>query len=117
MVITTQPMDVTVCLTQSTTASFTCVIDRGGVGITTARWEILDGGEFLSVVGRDHHMVDPNRNGDILTDTLTVTNVSVNDNGALYRCEPRDNVVSMNATITVVGECIYLFITYIYINC
>ena len=104
VVITTQPINNTVCLTQSTTASFTCVVDRGGVGITSAHWHILAGGEYIPVGGRPRHMANPTRNGDILTDTLTVTNVSVNDNGAQYRCEPFGDVISMPVTITTLGE-------------
>ena len=105
--ITTQPTNVTVCLTESTTATFTCVVDRGDTGITTANWQILDGGTFIPVFGRDRHMNDPSITGDTLTDTLTVTDVSVNDNGALYRCRPLGNVFSNNATLTVIGEITY----------
>ena len=44
VVIITQPMNDTVCLTQSTTASFTCVVDRGTASqITNAGWHILAG--------------------------------------------------------------------------
>ena len=112
VVIITQPINVTVCLIQSTTASFTCVVDRGGLPISNAGWEILDGERYFSVAGRDHHMIDPMRNGDTLTDTVTVTDVSLSDNGALYRCEPDDGVTSRNVTITVLGEITYnLFIT------
>ena len=104
MVITTQPMNVTVCLTQSTTARFTCMVDRGGVGISSAGWHILlDGGIYVSVAGRPHHMTNAIRDGDIIADTLTVTNVSVDDNGTLYRCEPFGDVTSMSVIIKVLG--------------
>ena len=102
--ITTHPTNVTVCLTESTTATFTCVVDRGGIGITNAGWHILDGGAFISTLGRDRHMNNPSVAGDTVTDTLIVTNVSVNDNGALYQCEPLGNVFSNNATLTVLGK-------------
>ena len=110
VVITTQPVNATVCLTQSTTASFTCVVDRGGIDITNAGWSILTGGQYLSVVGRPGHMVNPIRNEDIITDTLTITNVSVNDNNAQYRCEPDTGVNSMSVILTVLGMyvCNYL---------
>ena len=65
---------------------------------------ILDGGVYVSVVGREHHMVNPIRDGDIITDTLTITGVSVNDSGALYRCEPTRDVMSMPATLIVLSE-------------
>ena len=117
VVITTQPMNVTVCLTQSTTATFTCVVDRGGVPITNAAWHILAGGRYLSVSGRSRHMIDHSRNGDIITDTLTVTDVSVNDNGALYRCEPDVGETSRSVTITVLGEIIHNFLSRTYSHC
>ena len=104
MNITVQPMNTTVCLTQSTTASFTCVVDRGSLTITSAGWEIyLNGRLYATVTGRDRHMTNATTMGDTLTDTLTVTDVSVNDNGAQYRCEPLRNVISNAVTITVLG--------------
>ena len=105
--ITTHPTNVTVCLTESTTATFTCVVDRGDTGITTANWHILDGEIFIPTLGRDRHMSDSSVTGDTVTDTVTVTNVSVNDNGALYRCQPLSNVISNNATLTILGEITY----------
>ena len=97
-------MNDTVCLTQSTTASFTCVVDTGGIGISSAGWYILVEGTYVPIISRDRHIIDTNRNGNTITDTLTVTNVSVNDSGALYRCEPFGNVISMPVTITTLGE-------------
>ena len=99
-------MNVTVCLTQSTTATFTCVVDRGGVNIFNAGWHILEGGIYISIPPnrRPRHMTNDTINGDIITDTLTVTNVSVDDNGAQYRCQPSGGEPSMNVTITVSGE-------------
>ena len=111
VVITTEPMNVTVCLTQSATATFTCVVDTGGEDIFNAQWHILTRGQYQSVVGRPRHMVNPVTIGDIINDTLTVTNVSVNDNGAQYRCEPVTGVNSMTVTITVLGEVV------IYLSC
>ena len=106
--ITTQPTNDTVCLTQSTTATFTCVVDRRGIDITNADWRILVGGAFLSVDGRARHMDDPIvLTNDTITDILTVFNVSVNDNGAQYRCEPFGDVISDVATLTVLGEITY----------
>ena len=105
--ITTCPTNVTVCLTESTTATFTCVADRGSTSITNGGWNILSRGTFISVTGRDRHVDDPSVTGNTVTDTLTITNVSVNDNGALYRCEPFGNVFSNIATLTVLGEITY----------
>ena len=102
--ITVQPMNATVCLTQSTTASFTCVVGRGSLSVTSAGWQIhLGGGVYAYVIGRNRHMTNATIMGDTLTDTLTVTDVSVNDNGAQYRCEPLSNVISDVVTITLLG--------------
>ena len=106
VVIITQPMNVTVCLTQSTTASFTCVVDRGSSQITSAEWHILAGGAYIGISGRDHHMDNPTRNGNVITDTLTITNVSGSDNGALYRCEPDGGDISIPVSLTVLGKII-----------
>ena len=110
-------MDETVCFTQSTTASFTCVVDRGSTRITNAGWRILDGEHYTSVVGRSRHMVNPIRNGDIITDTLTITDVSINDNGAQYRCQPDiGNVTSITVTLTVLGEtiiCMHIYVAHV----
>ena len=108
-------MNDTVCLTQSRTASFTCVVDRRGIGgIISAGWQILDDGVYQSVFQRPRHMTNAIMDGDIITDTLTITNVLVNDNGTLYRCQPDDGVTSMNVTITVLGELIIcLFCPYV----
>ena len=97
-------MNVTVCLTQSTTATFTCEVDRGVAPIFTAGWSILDGGVYVPVTNRPRHMTNAIMEGDIITDTLTVTDVSVDDNGAPYRCEPFGGVPSITVTITVLGE-------------
>ena len=99
-------MDVTVCLTQSTTATFTCEVDTRGMGIFTAGWSILEGGVYVPIPQnrRPRHMTSDTMIGNIITDTLTVTNVSVDDNGAQYRCEPVSGLTSMTVTITVLGE-------------
>ena len=118
VVITTQPMNVTVCLTQSTTASFTCVVDRGGRAIFSAGWHILDRGEYVPVPdsGRPRHMVSRSldEDTDTITDTLTVTDVSLDDNVTLYRCEPTRDVTSVNANIIVLGEIIIVLLSCAY---
>ena len=105
--ITTQPMNVTVCLSQSTTANFTCVVDEGGTGIASTGWQILVGANYISVVGRPRHMFDPRfivtNAGTIITETLTITDVSLSDNGAKYRCQPLRDVISDVVTLTVIG--------------
>ena len=65
----------------------------------------MDGGILIPipVTGRPRHMTNAIRDGDIITDTLTVTNVSVDDNGAQYQCQPVTGVTSMSAIIKVLG--------------
>ena len=113
-------MDVSVCLTEETTTSFTCVVeDRGNLFLGNAGWRIcVSEGTYapIPVTGRPRHMTNAsistpmNGNIRIITDTLTVTNVSVNDNGALYRCQPFDNMTSDVVTLTVLGMyvCMYM---------
>ena len=100
-------MNVTVRLLQSTTANFTCVVDGGSRMITSAGWQILDDDNYISVIGRPRHMLDPRsvvvNTGTRVTETLTVTDVSVSDNGAKYRCEPIRDVISDVVTLTVIG--------------
>ena len=107
MTIITQPMNVTVCLSQTTTANFTCVIDAGSTLITSVGWQILTGGMYVLVVGRARHMLDPRTSstnrGTIVTEILTVTDVSLSDNGTKYRCEPVRDVISDVVTLTVIG--------------
>ena len=104
----TQPMNVTVCLSQSTTANFTCAVYVTRTSITSAGWQILVGVNYITVIGRDRHMLDPRseivNTGTIITETLTIINVSVSDNGAKYRCRPVDNVISDVVTLTVIGK-------------
>ena len=107
MTILTQPNNVKVCLSQTTTANFICGVTAVNTLITSVGWQILDGGIYKTVVGRPRHTV--NRDQIIanpittITSTLTVTNISLSDNGAKYRCRPLDNVVSNVVTLTVIG--------------
>ena len=100
-------MNVTVCLSQTTTANFTCVVDVRSTGITSVGWQILDGGFYVHVVGRARHMLDIRTSstnaGTIVTETLIVTDVSLSDNGAKYRCRPVDDVISDVVTLIVIG--------------
>ena len=111
-------MNVTVCLSQSTTANFTCVVDAGSTPITTAGWQIMVGEFYISVIGRDRHMLDPRttptNTGTMITDTLTVTDVSLSDNGAKYRCRPVDDVISDVVTLTVIGINFFIIRTHTY---
>ena len=117
--IITQPMNVTVCLSQTTTANFTCVVDAGSTLITSVGWQVLAGGMYVLVVGRARHMLDPRTSstnrGTIVTETLTVTDVSLSDNGTKYRCEPVRDVISDVVTLTVIGMNFFITCIYIYV--
>lgn len=99
VVIITQPMNVTVCLTQTTTATFTCVVD-GGAGIANVEWRTL--GRRATRIA--YHTIT---HGDRITGVLTAYGVSVNNNGSQYRCQPHSNVISDAATLTVLGMCVH----------
>ena len=107
MTIIIQPNNVKVCLSQTTTANFICGVNAVGILITSVGWEILDGGIYKTVVGRSRHTVNRKQvtiNTDTtITGTLTVTNVSLSDNGTKYRCRPFSNVISDVVTLTVIG--------------
>lgn len=83
------------------------VIDAGSTPITSVGWQILTGGIYVLVIGRPRHMLDPRTSPintqSIVTETLTVTNVSLSDNGAKYRCRPVDDAISDVVTLTVIG--------------
>ena len=100
-------MNVTVCLSQTTTANFTCLVNAGITPITSVGWQILSGGFYLTVAGRPRHMVDPRisvvNRGFRVNETLIVTNISLSDNGTKYRCRPVDDVISDVVTLTVIG--------------
>ena len=100
-------MNVTVCLSQNITANFTCVVDVGSRSISSAGWQLLDEDVYISVVGRPRHLLDPRSDTvntrTIVTETLTITDVSVSDNGAKYRCVPFPGVISDVVTLTVFG--------------
>ena len=106
IVITTQPVNSTVCVGES--ASFTCVVDRnGGVPITATGWQIFDIA-FISVIGRYRHMTSATINGDIITDVLTVSDVMLSDDGAQYRCRPTDDETSNIVFLNVIGKDMYV---------
>jgi len=103
-------MNITLCVPQSDTAIFTCVVDPMGSFLTEVPWVIRnDNGALVSTGGRSRHSdsVDALPNGNI-TGRLRVINVTMNDNGAEYRCLPAVGVVSDPAFLTVLGEIIII---------
>jgi len=107
VVITSHPMNMTLCLTQGNTAIFTCVADPMGLSITNVRWFILDSGIFLSTGGRPGHSDETFSNSSsVVTSVLRVFNVTMNDNGAEYQCSPVHDVDSNSAFLTVLGKII-----------
>ena len=95
---------------------FTCIINRGNNGsINSIRWYIsVGGGDFELVDGRPQHMVGNSITSmSIITGGLTVTNVTVNDNGTQYRCQPNNsNLISNVATLTVLGKIMHVYTVY-----
>ena len=106
--ITSNPMNITLCLPQSTTANFTCVVDTMGISITYVTWFILYNGTLISTNGRPYHSVETLPSSNMVTSTLRVISVSMNDNGAQYQCSPAFGIVSDPAFLTVLGEIIII---------
>jgi len=101
-------MNITLCVPQSDTAIFTCVVDPMGSSSTGVTWVIRDdNGALVTIVNRPHHNVETLSNGNI-TGILRVTNVTMNDNGAEYLCSPVFGVASDPAFLTVLGEIIII---------
>jgi len=69
-------------------AMFTCTVMFMTKQNTSVGWLILimDGG-YAYVFNRDCHMLTGN-NGAILIENLTISNITIADNGTLYRCNP-----------------------------
>jgi len=106
--ITTDPMNMTLCLTQKSTADLECVVDTMGLPVDNVRWFRLDSGILLEVGGRPRHNDETLINGNIRTGKLRVLNVTMNDNGAQYRCQAAVGVVSEPAFLTVLGKIIII---------
>ena len=108
VVFTIHPMNETLCLTQSRTVMFSCAANRNGANITTIDWSVSVGGEFQSVQGRSQYVIENSIFSilDMITGALIVNNVSENDNGNQYRCEPTPTEINNVATLTVIGEII-----------
>ena len=112
MNITTQPSNVTVCTGGD--AVFTCILTGPSIttgDITTAGWQRKGSNFFLSVSGRHRHIINPTITNDTLTDTLTVTNVSHEDDGVPYRCMVTNRLTSSDVWITVIGTVLYCITT------
>ena len=89
---------------------FTCVLTGTSIikeDITAAGWQIKRSSFFLSVSGRHRHIISTTVNNDTLIGTLTVTNVSREDDGVPYRCMVTNRLTSNNVSITVIGTVLY----------
>ena len=102
--ITTQPRDFTACT--GGVAVFTCVVERNGAIITSddVRWRRLRSGRSrFNTISRSGAIfnVITTISGDILTSTLTISDVRNRHNG-LYHCVlPVSDVMSRNASLKV----------------
>ena len=97
-----QPVDTTVC--QYDNATFTCVIFLSSGIPTTPGW--LRNGVLVDMM---HHPVTSNLTGGAtlpvyVSGTITISNVTVFDDGALYQCGI-GSTTSDSATLNVVGKC------------
>jgi len=100
-----QPSNVTVC--SGGNAVFTCVLAGPSVttgAITTAGWHIKGSQFFLSISRKDRHTSTTATIDGKLFDTLTVINVSHEDDSSLYQCVVTSEVASNIVSITVTGK-------------
>ena len=92
-------------------ATFICEVNYKNRENTTLGWQILNmDGDFVSVIGRDRHSLNTtiSAGGDILIESLTIADVTISDNGSLYRCNPVEFVLtSATASLTVAGNALY----------
>jgi len=99
----------TLCLIQTKTVTFTCVVDTMNRTIPGITWFRMDDGVFVTTDGIPGHtngILSDNNN--MVTGRLRVTNVTMNDNGAEYQCSPVRGVDSNSAFLTVLGEIIII---------
>ena len=61
-------------------------------------------------------VINNTRDGDLVTSVLTIENVSLNDNGNGYYCEPAGNIESYTGVISVAGEYYKYTMTYKYVR-
>ena len=101
------PMNVTVCTTARTIAVFTCIVETSSSLITTVTWNMMiDDIGLVGVERRERHMTNSNKSGNVINGTLTISGISVNDNGAQYQCEVTSSIRSNVVTLTVLGQII-----------
>ena len=88
------------------TVTFTCVVMFTSVSLGRATY--LTGNRYIDASGEPGHSVTDDRNGRNapanVTSVLTVTNVSISDNGADYTCAQGANIDDNTAYLTVIGE-------------
>ena len=104
--ITTQPSNVTVC--SGGDVGFTCEVDRNGngdIGTDDVMWQQLRSDSISNISGSYPFSITTTISGDILTSTLTISDVRDTHNG-LYHCVvPGGDVMSRNASLyAVAGE-------------
>jgi len=91
-------------------AVFTCEVDKKGTSITTTGWQIFQQNYgFVPVSANSIRNVV--ENGDLLTETLMIPNVTYNNSGNMYRCRITNDTVSDTAYLIVAG--MYICTSYV----
>ena len=93
------PKDATKC--QGENVSFTCVVFISSGGVVAPVW-------FRNDVAVARHTIVTNQTTDSISpisisSTVTVSMVTVLDDGVMYHCDILSLITSDNATLTVVG--------------
>ena len=102
IVVQQHPVDSSVC--QDGSATFTCVIFISSGALVIPGW--LRDGDSIDVM---RHTITSNLTGDsaapaYINGIITVSNVTVLDDGAMYQCGI-GSIISNSATLHVVGKC------------
>ena len=104
-VVVQHPVDTTVC--QHNNATFTCVIYVQSGGLSIPAW--LRNGTNVDKIR--HEITDNLTNVSIaiapayISSRITISSVTVFDDGVLYQCDILSFISSNSATLKVVGEC------------
>ena len=108
IIVLLEPVDVTIlCLTQSTIAEFECAV-RNTSGIPSIGWEVQFRDRNIQSVEGPRYMTNNSTAGSTTVAVLTITDVSVNDNGTQYRCVINNNMYTNFAILTVPGKIIIM---------
>ena len=114
LVIIQPPQNYSVC--EGGTVDFTCIVMFTSGAPAASTW-FTDNGNIDAITQPGHTRTDDSNGRPApanVTTVLTVTNVSIGDNGTDYICVQGINERSDSVFLTVLGECCINVCTYIH---